>query len=114
MTQALNFINPLTAFQCQNSQRLQKSPGQTVSFVWILEASLREAGASYSYMRSVQEAEQDSFHKTSRFLYVLPRLALGSQLRENTFNFDQITESSSILHEPYWEEREEAKINGFE
>lgn len=72
-------------------------------------------GLPYSYVRSVQEAEQGFFSiKQVGSLYVLPRLALGSQLRENTFNFDQITESSSILHEPYWEEREEAKINGFE
>jgi len=66
-------------------------------------------------MRSVQEAGQGLFSiKQVGSLYVLSRLALGSQLRENTFNFDQITESSSILREPYWEEREEAKINGFE
>ena len=66
-------------------------------------------------MRSVQEAGQGLFSiKQVGSLYILPRLALGSQLRENTFNFDQITESSSILREPYWEEREEAKITGFE
>ena len=56
----------------------------------------------------MQEAGQGLFPiKQVGSLYVLPRLALGSQLRENTFNFDQITDSSSILHEPYWEEREE-------